>query len=137
MKTRIDNTSETKFMEACRRMHNLANSCHNWLQLALNIRTQTVALEQGNMRSLRLARIVTGSDELTASSALQLVVLPAAFDGVRQRGLERERWQLLIYSWLSCADTARLMDYLESKTDMKGCACFLAAPAGCTRWAWR
>ena len=113
------NQEETRnaFANACQKKLNVANICLNWLHNAGRQQLQAVHTASGYMRSTRLAVLRPVTHELTARSALQIVVLPAAFDGVRYKGYDRPRWQLLVYSWLGRADTERLVAHLRDRLD--------------------
>ena len=121
------------FIAACQRLNDMANICHNWLTLAGGHTTDMLRAERGCMRSVRLARTVPVTHEPTAQSALQLVVMPESFDGVRQRGYDHSRWQLMVYSWLGRELTLRLREELASKTDVGSCTFFLVEAQQCVK----
>ncbi len=135
MKNQRVSNSENAFIEACQRMHNLGNACHNWLQQTQSTATTSISAESGCLRSVRLARLKPVTHEVTAQSALQLAVLPAQFDGVRHRGYDRPCWQLLIYSWLGRDVTALLISHLSARMPLNGCTFFLVHADGCERLA--
>ena len=123
--------NENPFTEACKKMHHAATICHNWLNLSYPRASLPVRLEQGCMKSVRLALLEPGSQLVTSGSALQIVVLPAAFDGVRQQGFEHDKWQLLVYSWLGREHTRHLKEHLKSKMDCSYTSFFLVHPNEC------
>ena len=119
------------FIEACQQKITLANICMNWLRVSSNILVEAVHTESGCMRSTRLAMLKPVTHEVTADSALQLVVLPAAFDDLRHRGYEHQRWQLMVYSWLGPEDTQRLISHLCSKVEGLSARFFLVKGGEC------
>ena len=133
MHTRIRQTDEPEnpFTSACHHLHVMANISMNWLHIATAQPLQMVQGGQGCMRSVRLARLHPGSHELTAKSALQIVVLPASFDFVQPMGFDHPRWQLLVYSWLEPDLTRSLMAHLREQTDVSDCRFFRVAADGC------
>ncbi len=120
------------FTEACRLKNTLANICMNWLHVSSNSQVQLIHTESGCMRSTRLAKLKPVTHEVTANSALQLVVLPAAFDDLSHRGYEHQKWQLMVYSWLGPENTQRLIAHLCSKVEHLSARFFLVTPTECT-----
>ena len=129
MKKNIQN-AEDAFTKSCQLMHTLANTCHNWLLLTSEQPTKTIFADSGCLRSARLARLRPVTHEVTPQSALQLVVLPADFDGVRFRGYNHPRWQLLVYSWLGAEATRQLICHLQSKELVPPQCTFFLVKAG-------
>lgn len=127
------NHEETRkaFEDACQKKLNVANCCLNWLHNASQQHHQAVHASSGCMRSTRLAVLQPVTHELTARSAVQIVVLPAAFDGVQHKGYDRPRWQLLVYSWLGREDTQHLMAYLRDRLDTSDMRFFLVRAYEC------
>ena len=103
------------FTNYCILQRNMANTIHNWLTVSRAQTTQMIYVEQGCMRSVRLACLQKGSHEVTKQSLVQLVVIPANFDNPQQRGIDHKNWQLLIYSWLNTEDTRRMIQHLQDK----------------------
>lgn len=114
-------------------MHNMANSCRNWLQAANMQATQSVTAESGCMRSLRLAVLQPVTHELTPQSMLQLVVVPGSFGDMQHSAYERPDWQLLVYSWLGRTATQQLHDHLQVKESLAGCTFFLVHADECEK----
>lgn len=130
MKKHQENTGNA-FAAACLKKLNVANSCLNWLHNAGEQHYMAVHAASGCMRSTRLAVLQPVTHELTARSALQVVVLPAAFDGVRHKGYDHPRWQLLVYSWLGREATLHLVEHLGARFDMADLRFFLVRPTEC------
>lgn len=133
MRNQRTTDSENAFTNACQKMHNMGNACHNWLQQTQNMATLAVVAESGCMRSLRLARLKPVSHEVTAQSAMQVAVVPAAFDGVRHRGYDRPAWGLLVYSWLGRETTTQLINHLQARMPLSDCTFFLVRADGCEK----
>jgi hypothetical protein len=123
--------NEDAFIEACQKMHNAANICHNWLNLSYPHATMAIKIEQGYMKSIRLALLEPGSQMVTTKSAVQIAVIPAVFDGVTEKRFERKEWQLMVYSWLGKELTQRLLEHLKSKIDCDNVKCLLVHPNEC------
>ena len=121
------------FTDACQKKLNVANSCINWLNNAGKQHLMAVHAASGYMRSTRIAVLKPVTHEVTDRSALQVVVLPAAFDGVRQKGYDRPKWQLLVYSWLGREETLQLATHLRDRLDTSGIRFFLVRPNECVR----
>jgi hypothetical protein len=127
------NQEETRnaFTDACQKKLNVANICMNWLHNASQQQLQAVHAASGCMRSTRLAVLQPVTHELTARSALQVVVLQAAFDGVQHKGYDRPKWQLLVYSWLGLENTERLITHLRDRLDITDMRFFLVRANEC------
>ena len=127
------NHEETRnaFADACQKKLAVVNICLNWLHNAGSQQLQPLHASSGYMRSTRLAVLQPVPHEVTSHSALQVVVLPAAFDDVRHSGYDRPRWQLLVYSWLSRDDTQRIIAHLRARLDTANLRFFLVRPGEC------
>lgn len=121
------------FTKACQKKNNIANICLNWLHNEGQQHYLAVNASSGCMRSTRLAVLQPVTHELTDRSALQIVVLPAAFDGVRHKGYDHPRWQLLVYSWLSREDSERLIAHLGDRLDSADMRFFLVRARECVK----
>ena len=124
-------TAYKAFADACEKKLNVVNSCMNWLHNVGQQQFQAIHAASGCMRSTRLAVLRPVTHEVTDRSALQMVVLPAAFDGVRHKEYDRPKWQLLIYSWLGHEDTTRLIAHLRDRFDTADMRFFLVRPHEC------
>lgn len=127
------NREETRnaFTDACQKKLNVANICLNWLNNDGQHQLLTVNAASGCMRSTRLAVLQPVTHEITARSALQIVVLPAAFDGVQHKGYNHPRWQLLVYSWIGRENTMRLVSHLRDRLDTSNMRFFLVRANEC------
>ena len=119
------------FAETCKLMNTMANICRNWLQGEQAMPTEMLRVEGGGMRSVRLARLVPITHEVTAQSALQRVVMPAAFDDPLHCGFAHQRWQLLVYSWLDQKAMQSLLLYLDGRLDCRMLSFFRVTPSSC------
>ena len=131
------NQEETRnaYTDACQKKLNVVNSCLNWLHNASGQQLQAVHASSGCMRSTRLAVLQPVTHEVTHRSALQVVVLPAAFDGVQHKGYDRPKWQLLVYSWLGREDTQHLITHLRARLDIADMRFFLVRAHECINLA--
>ena len=83
------------------------------------------------MRSTRLAVLEPVTHEVTARSAVQVVLMPATFEGIIYSGYDRPRWQLFVYSWLGREDTVHLIAHLRTRLDTANIRFFLVHPNEC------
>ena len=127
---RTANTGDA-FIQACQKMHNVANICQNWLLLVSPQPLQLIPSVGGCRRSMRLARLAPVTHELTANSALLLAVVPAEFDSLRFHGYERPKWRIMVYSWLGREQTLSLISHLHTKLDCRDMAFLLNATHAC------
>ena len=124
-------TTFNAFIDACQKKLAIANCCLNWLHNAGEQHYATVHIASGCMRSTRLAVLKPVTHEVSERSALQIVVLPAAFDGVQHKGYDRPKWQLLVYSWIGHEATLHLKEHLRDRFDTADLRFFLVRPNEC------
>ena len=131
------NQEETRnaFTDACQKKLNVANICLNWLHNDGQQQLMAIHASSGYMRSTRLAVLQAVTHEVTHRSAMQVVVLPAAFDGVQHKGYDRPRWQLLVYSWLGRENTQRMIAHLRARVDTADIRFFLVRANECINLA--
>ena len=122
--------SANAFTEACQKKLNVANTCLNWLHNT-GWQLQAMHASSGCMRSTRLAVLEPVTHEVTARSAVQVVLMPAIFEGVIYSGYNRPRWQLFVYSWLGREDTVHLIAHLRTRMDTANIRFFLVRRNEC------
>ncbi|MCR4808732.1 MAG: hypothetical protein K5896_02605 [Prevotella sp.] len=127
------NQEETRnaFTNACQKKLYVVNICLNWLHNEGQQQLMAIHASSGCMRSTRLAVLQPVTHEVTHHSAIQVVVMPAAFDGVRHKGYDRPRWQLFVYSWLGREDTQRMIAHLRNHLDIADMHFFLVRAKDC------
>ena len=124
---------ESLWTKYCTLQRGMANIIQNWLTVTQAQNIQMIYVEQGCMRSVRLACLHPGSHEVTEHSLVQLVMIPAVFDNPQQHGVDHARWQLLVYSWLNTEDTRRLTQHLKEKQCTGNISYFKVAADGCEK----